>query len=317
VGNFRSSRFAESTKRTYTQYLVSYARYCKRMNISLVPLSSVNLGRYVAYLSGHLKFGSIQNYLSIIRLLHLEAGLPNPLQSYYVNTLIKGAKRVLGNTTSKKLPITPQILHRMFACISLSNNKDIVFWAACLVAFFSFFRKSNLFPPSASAFDPNIHLSRKDIVFHSKGCTLSVRWSKTIQYKERSLHIPLPRIPGSPLCPSQALLLAFNVNKHSNPNTPAFMYASASGLVPYTYGSFLARLKQCLHGMGLDSPRYSGHSFRRGGASFALECGLSPDLIQSQGDWRSDAYKAYLDPSLQHRQQVVDTLAEAIQKTFA
>ena len=60
--------------------------------------------------------------------------------------------------------------------------------------------------------------------------------------------------------------------------------------------------------MGIDSSKYSGHSFRRGGASFALECGVPVDLIQSQGDWRSNAYQSYIDPSLQFRQSVANTL---------
>lgn len=53
-----------------------------------------------------------------------------------------------------------------------------------------------------------------------------------------------------------------------------------------------------------------------GGASFALQCGLPPDLIQTQGDWRSEVYKTYLDPSLSFRQQVATTLGQAIGKVL-
>jgi hypothetical protein len=67
-------------------------------------------------------------------------------------------------------------------------------------------------------------------------------------------------------------------------------------------------LKACLTQLGIDPTKYSGHSFRRGGASFALECGLPPDLIKAQGDWKSDAYHSYLDPSFSYRTQVAHRL---------
>ena len=53
-----------------------------------------------------------------------------------------------------------------------------------------------------------------------------------------------------------------------------------------------------------------------GGASFALECGLSPDLIKSQGDWKSGAYQSYLDPSLSCRSKVANRLGEEFRRLF-
>ena len=57
-------------------------------------------------------------------------------------------------------------------------------------------------------------------------------------------------------------------------------------------------------------------AFEGGGATFALECGVPPDLIQSQGDWRSQAYQSYLDPSLQSRLSVTHVMAQAISTQF-
>lgn len=71
-------------------------------------------------------------------------------------------------------------------------------------------------------------------------------------------------------------------------------------------------MKQSLTTLGYEVSRYSGHSFRRGGASFALECGISSDFIQSQGDWKSDAYKLYIDPSIQYRQDIVKVFASVL-----
>ena len=313
VANFRCHVFAESTKRTYQNYLKSYRRFCELIHIPLVPLSDVNLARYVAYLSGRLQYNSIANYLSIVRLLHAEAGLVSPLDTHYTNTVLTGAKRVLGCKVSSKLPITPKILLYIFELISLHDSKQLCFWAACLVAFFSFLRKSNLFPRSAVHFDANHQISREHVIFNPTGVCLNVLKTKTIQFSERTLKIPLPRIPDSPMCPAKAIMLNFKQVPAVSSPSPLFLYLSENGAQVLTYPKFISLLKHFLQRLGYNSSLYSGHSFRRGGATFALECGIPADFIQSQGDWKSNAYKNYLDPSFTHRQTVMNKFASALQ----
>ena len=192
-------------------YFHSYLQFCSQIGIPLVPISPQNLARYIAHLSGRLKFRSIQNYLNIVRLLHKEAGVPSPLDSHFIQGTLRGAKRVLGDLQSPKLPVTPVILKGIFSKLDFCHSLDVTFWAACLVAFFSFFRKSNLFVPSATQFDPQRHLTRQAVIFHPNGVILRVGKTKTIQNAERVLEISLPRIPGSPMCPAQALLLSFRM----------------------------------------------------------------------------------------------------------
>ena len=47
--------------------------------------------------------------------------------------------------------------------------------------------------------------------------------------------------------------------------------------------------------IGVDPSQFSGHSFRRGGATFAHRMSVSPLLIKLMGDWSSDAYMSYID----------------------
>lgn len=312
VSIFRGRVFAESTKKTYMLYFKSYKEFCSSIDIPLVPISKQNLARYIAHLSQRLCFNSIVNYLNIVRLLHEEAELVVPLESHFIQSVLKGVKRSLGDTRTKKLPITPTIIRGIFSTIDLSSNLDITFWAACLVAFFSFFRKSNLFVPSSSEIDPSQHLTRSSVNFTSDEVILTVYKTKTIQHREKILEVPLPKIRNSPLCPYQALSLSCKLTPAS-PASSAFMYMSGHKRVPLTYSRFLERLKISLTKLGYDSSKYSGHSFRRGGASFALECGIPPELIQIQGDWKSDAYKGYLDPSFKHRKSIMDTFARHLQ----
>lgn len=310
VAQIRSQVYAESTKRTYNSYFKMFQQFCMVNGINMVPISQINLARYIAYLSLKCKYSSIVNYLSVVRLLHLERGYPNPLETYWVSTLKKGTRRLLGDTPNRKLPITPAILLGIFSLLNLHNPSHSVFWAACLTAFFSFFRKSNLFINTDL---PNQKfLTRSNVSFSAQGAVLSVSWSKTIQYAQRTLSIPLPFIPKSPLCPSTALWLSMQLVPNPHPLSSPFQFKVGSQVHTLTYTKFLNQLKSSLITLQIDPKSYSGHSFRRGGASFALECGIPPDLIQSQGDWRSNAYQSYLDPSYKSRLQVAHIFSQAI-----
>ena len=44
-----------------------------------------------------------------------------------------------------------------------------------------------------------------------------------------------------------------------------------------------------------DSSKFRGHSFLRGGATWAFCSGVPGELIQVYGDWAPDAYKVYLE----------------------
>ena len=48
--------------------------------------------------------------------------------------------------------------------------------------------------------------------------------------------------------------------------------------------------------------------------TFAFNSGVSPDLIQVQGDWQSDCYKQYMVSDLAHRLNVSEQIRDAILK---
>ncbi|MEW8547236.1 MAG: hypothetical protein AB2693_27310 [Candidatus Thiodiazotropha sp.] len=318
VNFYRGHTFAASTNRTYSAQKLVYFEFCNKLAISPVPLSQDNLGRYIAYLSRKLCFTSVRQYLNIVRILHVEAGLPNPLENnWYVSSILKGVRRVKGDKSQQKLPITLDILREIFKRLDLLCSFDRSFWAACLVAFYSFFRKSNLLIPSIEAFDPKKHLCASDVSFTPDGMVLLVRWSKVIQFQERTLQIPLPRIPNSAFCPSNALLGLLFEHPHENSPVPLFRYREGSSCLPLTQTSFTKRLHEVLTLSGLPFDRYSNHSFRRGGAMFALNCGLPVDLIKLQGDWRSNACERYLEPSFGLRKQVAATLGANTSTIFS
>lgn len=291
---FRSQAFALNTKRSYSTHLRSYLEFCAFTGLPPLPISALSATRYIAYLSPRLQFSSITKYLNIIRLLCLESDQPNPLPSWPVTAVLRGVKRVKGDTRHWKLPITPHILLRIRGQVHSHQPMDVTLWACYTTAFFSMLRTSNLLPNAVSNFDPTKQLCRGDLSFHPGGILLTIKWSKTIQYRERVHQIPLPYIAGHPLCPVTALYTLLRLGPNLPPSTPLFAFPNLTGITVLTRPIFDRQLHRHLTGCGLDTAQYSGHSFRRGGATWAFEAGLPGEMVQVLGGWASESYKVYL-----------------------
>ena len=167
-------------------------------------------------------------------------------------------------------------------------------------------------PPSASAFSKHKHLQRKNIAVTSWGLLVVFNWSKTIQCGERSLAIPVISIPGSPLCPVAAFSRMCKLVPASCTG-PAFLIPKNGKLETLTYTSYVGHLRRLSVLAGYNADQFSGHSFRRGGASAAFKAGVPAELIRLHGDWHLEAYLRYLNVDMNHKLLVSKSLANLIQ----
>lgn len=56
----------------------------------------------------------------------------------------------------------------------------------------------------------------------------------------------------------------------------------------------MVRIRDALDSSGMDVSKYSGHRFRSGAATTALQAGIGDATIQMLGQWKSEAYKRYI-----------------------
>ena len=111
------------------------------------------------------KFTTIKQYMNIIRLLHLEWSLNNPLQDHFkLHGVLKGIKRQRGTPPARKLPITPGLLISILNNLNLLSPSECAVWAAGLIMFFGLLRRSNVL---FSAGNKGATLSRNQFCFHS------------------------------------------------------------------------------------------------------------------------------------------------------
>ena len=166
----------------------------------------------------------------------------------------------------QKLPITIKILLAILNTLNFRSSFDSSFWAICLTAFFGMFRKSHLLTRNLTSFYPDKQFTKSDFSFYSWRLTVTVRWSKTIQFRDKIVSVPFSYIPNSPLCPVHANLHAFSFHTKTGKDQ-AFSYVDHLTLCPklFIYQKFLSQLRCCLVDIGLEPSHFASHSFRRGG----------------------------------------------------
>ena len=237
------------------------------MGYTPIPVQAPHLLQYAAFLARSLKPQSVRGYLNIIGILHKEFGFPNPLiDNWPLKSLLTGNKRPVGAPPNQKLPITEATLLRLHSTLNFTLSFDSSFWTICLVAFFGMFRKAHLLPISSGKFDSCKQLTISVFRFFSWGTLITIRWSKTIQFRKRVVEIPLPCIPRSRLCPTTAIIHAFCFTP-STPDSQAFNWVPTPSSDPqiFTSALFLRKPRDHLSLVGIDPTLYAGHSFRRGG----------------------------------------------------
>ena len=290
----------------YSSHLRAYLRFCQLCRLDPIPASAPTLERYAAYLARTRSYTTVNQYLNIIRIIHREYGLQNPLtDNWHLKSVLQGIKRVKGSGAKPKSPISPHHLLCLSRHIKSDCPHDAQLWAATLVAFFGLLRVSSI----ASARSTNSVIKKRDIDISPRGITLKLRKSKTNQFGDKVHTVVLPYLKGHPLCPTTALLKFLRKASSASLDTDLFtLPQSLNQSCNLTSSAFRSRLCHKLSIAVPSEQNFSTHSLRRGGATWLLSVGTPLASIKAIGDWSSDAVFKYLIPDTSSR---FDTLFSA------
>ena len=253
--------FALGMFENYQSQWVIYLNFCLKFGLVALPASSLVLVWFTQYLTRRLKVhGSLSGYLSGVKKLHLFTGHnTKAFHSFVFKLTLQGMWRMNEYVLKQAAPMMPRILELMHKQLDHQDKFDVIFWCALIFAFFLLFRKSNLVLSSKDGFNPNKQLKCTDLVFTGKNIIVGIRWAKNEQFLKELMMFPLPIIPGSPLCPLQAVTNIFRMVRMVKPDAHLFSFSDGSSL---TYNQFQTKLRVVLEAAGIQNFKdYSSHSY--------------------------------------------------------
>ena len=165
------------------------------------------------------------------------------------------------------------------ACDSLRDPP--LFRAIFLVAFYAFFRLSNIAPHSAHQFYKDNHFLRQDLIFQPPGAHLLVKWAKNLQDCNSSHIIQIPTVDNFFLSPVRALQTLLQ-SRPLPPQAPLF----AQAVPPYRQvidTQVRDALRSILDILNISPSGHGFHTFRRSGATFAFDNNIP--LQNNNGTW--------------------------------
>ena len=228
---------------------------------------------------------NIANDLTAIRSIMIIYALDTaPLRDQRVHLFIKALK--INRPFQPNLPafMDQEALLRIIT-VAETLPLSFVYVPLYLLAFFSFLRISNILPHSATQFDSARHLCKGDLIFSPNSVVIVIKWSKTLQDRNKVATVTIPALGASPLCPWNALKKLLHIHVLSDDH-PLFIFYKKGRLVTLTDSMARKHLKHisCLLGL---SKHYTFHDIRRGGATWAFRHGVPLQDIQAQGTWSS------------------------------
>ena len=294
--------YAEGTVKNLKSQFRTYFLFCLKFGYAPLPSTSDTMVCFVEYMSQFCGYKHIKHLVGAVRLLHRIFNVKFLINDYPLDTALLSLKRKLANTPLSVFPILPKTLLSMLMFADLNQPETLALWTAWLSGFFLMFRKKSLVPESMAKFDPDTGLTRGKIAIHHKEgfALVYCNHSKVIQYRDRHVIIPLVGIPNSPLNVVEYLHRLFTTNPAPD-SAPAFSYLKNGRLLCVTYALFTKKLKEYLTLAGFNPTLYSGHSFRRGGATWAYNSGCDPIMIKYSGDWKTDCFLDYVWVDLEQR----------------
>ena len=268
---------------------------------------------YAQFLSRSLRPGSISNYLSGVRTLHAFMGLNYQFsEDFHLKLVMKGIRRANPYVIRRATPITPNILAKIFQHMDHSSSLHLTVWSCCLVLFFTLSRLGSILPSSYGCRDTDGILTRDRINFSAEGVVITLLRTKTIQFGKRRLHIPLVRL-NSILCPVRAYRNCLGPLGSARASMiPAFVFRERDQFFWLTKRVFIDTFREIAARFAVGDELFTGHSFRRGGATWAFQSGVPGELIQVMGDWSSDSYKRYLEFSMQSKLKLASIFSQSL-----
>ena len=304
------ARWAPTTSSKYMRGWTKWEEWCRRHPESPVrPAMAFYICLFFNDLVlDHCKFGALTEAASGIRWGHLQCGLDNPLDNEFVAIVLEGAKRTVGKPPSRqKEPMTAEMARKVVELFGQGSNllhhRTVVI---CLLGFSGFLRISEL-----------VEIQVKHLKFSQTHLEITIPKAKNDQMREG--HVVHITRSNTEYCPVSWLggylektdLIREEENYIISRLAKSKKGHNAHGGKPLTDSTVRDLFNRDIAPVceEIEPGAYCLHSLRSGGASAAINNGVSERLIGKHGRWKSGFSRdRYLKDSKKRRLEVTQNL---------
>ncbi|KAH9850064.1 hypothetical protein C2E23DRAFT_735920 [Lenzites betulinus] len=287
------------TKKNYGAGLLRFTQFCDDYHVAekdRMPASEPLIAAFVARHAGLVRYDTIGSWLSGLSIWHAINGA-RWQGSSILSYAKKGAKKLEPPPLPKRPPVTLEHMHALFIGLNLSNTFDAAVFAVACSAFWGCRRLGELILPSRAGFDAaknvqsGVEVGIRVLPSGVKYAVFHIPWTKTTKKDGADIILTANSDPTDPVT---ALIHHRTINRGLPSHAPLFAFecsGESDGWAPMTRDWFLNRCNTVWENASLG--KLTGHCFRIGGATELLLRGTHPDIVATQGGWKSKSFLEY------------------------
>ena len=241
---------------------------------------------------------TIRGYLSRMYSYHREVGLAHPLtgcDDFPVQRALRGIDCLGSQPAHRRMPITAEMILLMLlttAC-SVDSAESAMLRCAIVLAFFALFRRSDMFPATSGAFNPEFDMCVGDLAWEYidgvRHLVITLKYSKGDRAGAGDQIVLGPGAWG--LCIVEEMWAYLHRwRAGAAASEPLFVDGHGAAI---GFSKYAALVAAAIGAIGEDPRAYTPHSWRIGGATAAAAAGIPEFLIQQLGRWKSLCFKIY------------------------
>jgi site-specific recombinase XerD len=294
---------ANTTVRTYLGGFKRWKRWATSNGIPYIPANPFQVAVYLQCLLNEANSPSpIRTAVYSIDWAMQLAGLQKITDHPLVSGLVRASHRMLGRSTVKKEPVSPEMLKALVTARIKDKSpslSDLRMVALCLIGYAGFFRFSELSSIKAC-----------DVKFFPSYVSIFLESSKTDQFRQGAW-IVIAR-SGQPTCPVKALeqyIIAAKIDLSEElPLFRSLLPSKDSKVRGLSCARARELVKEAFKDI-VDVSKIGVHSLRSGGATAAANAGVQDRMFKRHGRWVSESAKdGYVKDNLDSRLLVSQSL---------
>ncbi|KAJ7071761.1 hypothetical protein B0H15DRAFT_754358, partial [Mycena belliarum] len=287
--------WADSTLDKYGASLEAYFHFCNKEQVSRrqrLPADEFLLCAFAASRAGEVAGGTARGAVAAVKAWHIVNGEQwnGGIRLRYT---LRGVEKLAPSSSKRneRPPVTAAMLDVLDEELDHNDPKDAAVFVTACCAIWGQARLGELLSTAQGSYKQGripLGADLKPPSSRAGSRILRLPYTKTKGKLGEDAMICRQRGRSDPIHAVENHLVVNDIQA----DLPLFAYRNERGdLKCLTRKKFLERCNEVWARHGF--PTHTGHAFRIGGTTELLIAGVSPEVVQAMGRWKSDAFKVY------------------------